>query len=241
MIRRLLFLAVVFAGSGAVGVHAQTAAITGRVTDPQGAVVPNATVTARSLETAIERTTQTTSDGVYRFPGLAPGNYTVRVVGMQNFAPAEAKNIHVDVGSVKDLNFSLVLSGVMTTLEVTAHAPLIESTRTDVSIVVDEANVARLPATSPFNVAGVAGVNGNMNDYAGLALTAPGVHYDNSGNSSDLIGPGSFNNHGNQYNIDGGNISDQVISTRDTLGASLDMLLLACSCASSDSASLPLR
>lgn len=222
MIRRLLFYAVVFAGSGAVAVHGQTAAITGRVTDPQGAVVPNATVTARSLETAIERTAQTTSDGLYRLADLTPGNYSVRVAGGQSFAFAEAKSIHVDVGSVKDLNFNLVLSGIMTTLEVKDQAPLIESTKTDVSTVVDEADVARLPASSPFNVAGVAGVSGNMNDYAGLALTAPGVHYDNTGNNSDLIGPGSFNNHGNQYNIDGGNISDQISSMRDTLGASVD-------------------
>jgi Carboxypeptidase regulatory-like domain/TonB dependent receptor len=221
----ILFCVAIFLACGAVAVYAQTASsatITGIVTDPKGAIVPDATVTVRNADTGLERTTKTTSDAEYRFPNLPPGVYTVRVVASQSFAPAEARNVRIDVGSVQDVNFKLELAGVATVVVVTREPPLIESTRTDVSTVVNEADVARLPATSAFNVAGVSGVTGNMNDYAGMALTAPGVHYDNTGNNSDLIGPGAFNNRGNQYNIDGGNISDQVTSVRDTLGASVD-------------------
>ena len=228
MARRLLSVLcciAMFAVSGTMAVRAQTAAsatITGIVSDPQGAVVPGATLIVHNLETGLERTTQTTTDGGYRFPDLPPGNYSVRVVATQSFALAEAKSVHIDVGAVQDVRFKLAMAGVSAVVEVTAQAPLIESTKTDVSTLVNEEDVERLPATSPFNVAGTAGVNGNMNDYAGLALTAPGVHYDNTGNNADLIGPGAFNNRGNQYNIDGGNITDQSVSTRDTLGASVD-------------------
>src|SRR5260370_1372288 len=67
-----------------------------------------------------------------------------------------------------------------------------------------------------------AGVNGISNDYAGLATTAPGVKYDFTSVSSDLLGPGAVNDRGILVNVDGGDISDQVVSTRDALGASLE-------------------
>jgi hypothetical protein len=56
----------------------------------------------------------------------------------------------------------------------------------------------------------------------GLATTAPGVRFDTSGNSGDVIGPGSFNNRGNLYLVDGVNITDQVVSIRDVPGASVE-------------------
>jgi hypothetical protein len=86
----------------------------------------------------------------------------------------------------------------------------------------DEADVERLPVTSAPIALGVSGVNGTMNDYVGLATTAPGVRFDTSGNSGDVIGPGSFNNRGNLYLVDGVNITDQVVSIRDVPGASVE-------------------
>src|SRR5205807_135484 len=60
------------------------------------------------------------------------------------------------------------------------------------------------------------------NDYAQLALTAPGVKQDTSSLTTDLIGPGSINNRGNLFNVDGANITDPLVSGRDGLGASVD-------------------
>src|SRR5438445_195088 len=67
-----------------------------------------------------------------------------------------------------------------------------------------------------------AAITGGVNDYASLALTAPGVKVDTSSISGDLIGPGSINNRANLYNVDGANITDQLVSGRDGLGASVD-------------------
>ena len=67
-----------------------------------------------------------------------------------------------------------------------------------------------------------AGTGGVVNDYAQLALTAPGVKPDTSGLTTDLIAPGSINNRGNLYNVDGANITDQLVSGRDGTGASVD-------------------
>ena len=63
---------------------------------------------------------------------------------------------------------------------------------------------------------------GAVNDYAQLALTAPGVKADTSGLTTDIIAPGSINNRGNLYNVDGANITDQLVSGRDGTGASID-------------------
>ncbi len=67
------------------------------------------------------------------------------------------------------------------------------------------------------------GASGVANDYAELALSAPGVKLDTSTLSREPIGPGSINNRGNLYNVDGGNITDQINSGRlGGIGASVD-------------------
>src|SRR5438309_4354011 len=68
----------------------------------------------------------------------------------------------------------------------------------------------------------LAPATGAVNDYAQLALTAPGVKSDTSGLTTDIIAPGSINNRGNLYNVDGANITDQLVSGRDGTGASID-------------------
>src|ERR1700676_3780951 len=192
-----------------------SATITGRVLDPKGSSVPDATVTATNTETGITRTTTTTSDGLYRFENLSPGIYDV-VMNVSGFSKTEAKNVKLQVGEARDINFNLTLAGQSQTVEVTSDLPLIESTKTDVSTVITDKEVAVLPTTTAFSAGGVA------NDYEGLALTAPGVRYDLKTDSSDLVGPGAVNDRGMLINIDGGNIIDQVVSTRDGFGASLE-------------------
>ena len=188
----ILALAVLVTGT----VHAQMAEITGHVTDPQGAVVADATVVARNIATGTENSVRTTSDGIYRFPSLAPGDYSVRVQAGHGFGSAEVRSVHLDVGAARDVNFKLTLAGATATVEVSGQAALIESTKTDLSTVVNDADVERLPVTSAPVTLGVSGVNGTMKDYVGLAASAPGVRFDTSGNSGDVIGPGSFNNRG---------------------------------------------
>jgi hypothetical protein len=199
---------------------AQTAAsatILGRVMDPQGALIPNATVTATKVDTGAERTTQTTSEGLYSFPNLRPGTYDITVEA-PHFAKAVSKGIRLEIGDARDINIRLSVAGAAVTVEVTAEAPLIQTTKTDVSTVVNDFDMAHLPVTNATGGAGGSGIN----DFASLALTAPGVRLDQTGNNLDLVGPGSYNDRGNLINIDGGNISDQVVSTRDAVGASVD-------------------
>jgi len=208
-------LLLVWSAQGTYGQGA-FATITGRVLDPKGAWVLNADVTATNTETGIERKTKTTSDGLYRFDNLPPGIYDV-TLDASGFNKAEAKSVKLQVGEMRDVNFNLELAGQKQSVVVTSELPLVETTKTDVSTVIDDKDVADLPTTTSFgNIGGVA------NDYEGLAATAPGVKYDYTGNSADIVGPGATNSRGITVNLDGGNISDQVVSSRDALGATVE-------------------
>src|SRR5690242_1865217 len=192
---------------------ASSAQISGTVVDPQGAVVPGAKVTATNQATDTGRSVTTTSTGNYVIPNLQPGTYNVAVEA-KGFAPGTTKDVVLRIGEQRDLGFKLGLAGSSESVEVTTTAPLIETTKTDVSTSVSNLDIERLPT--------IAGAGGVVNDYAQLALTAPGVKADTSGLTSDLIAPGSINNRGNLYNVDGANITDQLVSGRDSTGASVD-------------------
>lgn len=190
--------------------------ITGRAIDPSGALVTDVIVTAINLETGMIRTTETTSDGLYRFDNLPSGIYDLTAV-TKSFVKAEARNVKLQVGEQRDVNFSLKLAGEIQPVLVTTEVPLIETTKTDVSTIIDEKDMADLPTTAPYqNLGGVS------KDYLGLAASAPGIKYDYTGSSFDIIGPGYVTDHGVNINVDGGNISDQIVSARDALGASVE-------------------
>jgi hypothetical protein len=216
----LCILALVFTMALVPAIMAQsasTATIVGQVLDPQGAVVPNANITATNPATGVGRSVVTTSTGNYTIPNLPPGTYNVKVEA-KGFALGEAKNVILNVGDQRDLGFKLRVAGSSESVEVTTAAPLIESTKTDVSSTVTNLDMERLPT-----FAGSAVIGGAVNDYAQLALTVPGVRSDTSGlTTGDLIAPGSTNNRGNLYTVDGANITDQLVSGRDTTGASVD-------------------
>jgi hypothetical protein len=192
---------------------ASTAQISGSVVDPQGAVVAGAKVTATNQSTGVGRSVTTTSTGNYAIPNLTPGTYSVKVEA-KGFVAGDVKNINLNLGDQRDLSFKLNIAGTAESVEVTTTAPLIETTKTDVSSSVTSLDMERLPT--------LAGAGGVVNDYAQLALTAPGVKSDTSGLTTDLIAPGSINNRGNLYNVDGANITDQLVSGRDSTGASVD-------------------
>src|SRR5216683_368515 len=211
-----LTLTLLLAGSAGIAYaqSASTATIVGVVVDAaQGASIPNATVTATNTATRIAFPTKTTSTGDYTISLLPPGTYDVRVEA-QGFAVGASKGLTLNVGDQRDLNFKLAVAGTTTTVEVTGETPLIETTKTEVSSTVDDTALKNLPT--------FAGGGGVANDYASLALTAPGVKLDTSTLTGDLIGPGSINNRANLYNVDGANITDQLVSGRDGLGASVD-------------------
>src|SRR5687768_8801030 len=101
----------------ALPVHAQqTAAITGKVADTSGAVLPGVTVEARSNVLPAPRSTTTEVSGVYRLPALPPGNYTVTYTlpGMQTVT----REAQVQLGQDTVVDAALGLAGVTETVTV---------------------------------------------------------------------------------------------------------------------------
>jgi hypothetical protein len=124
-----LVLAVLVVLFVAVAANAQTfrGAINGTVTDPSGAVVPNAAVKATDKATGIEHTTQTTSEGLFAFQDLPVGTYKVAVTAA-GFPALTVDNVLVSQGTIYTLPVKLVLSQQSTTVEVSAAALTLDTT-----------------------------------------------------------------------------------------------------------------
>ena len=107
-------------GAATLALHAQTAdtAILGRVTDPQGSVVPKATVTVTESSTGVARTATTSGEGNFEIRYLVPGEYTVEV-GASGFRGERRTGITIQIAQQARINFSLQVGSVQQTLEVT--------------------------------------------------------------------------------------------------------------------------
>ncbi|WP_352430354.1 TonB-dependent receptor [Pyrinomonas sp.] len=161
--------------------QATTGNIEGRVLDQQEAVVVGATVTATNQQTGLTKSVTTDESGQYRLILLPPGSYTVRVEG-SGFAPAEARDVVVTVGGKVTLDWRLSPGGVVGELVVTGEAPLVETTRTSVSSVVNLRAIENLP---------VSGRN-----YLDFATLTPGVIRDPTRTGDLAVGgqKGTLNN-----------------------------------------------
>ncbi|HJQ32990.1 MAG TPA: TonB-dependent receptor [Pyrinomonadaceae bacterium] len=153
--------------------QATTGDIEGRVLDPNGAVVPNATVTAKNEATGFERTANTDADGNYRIVLLPPGTYTVEATAA-SFNKVANKNVEVTVGSKTSLDLSISAGGVTETVLVSTEPPTVETTRTSVATTINERSIQNLP------------INGrNFQDFATLS---PGVIRDPRGGDLSVGG-----------------------------------------------------
>ena len=109
--------------------HAQasyTAQIRGTVTDQTGAVMQNANVTITNVGTNISTVAKTDSKGLYLLAGLRPDRYVIRAEA-PGFRAQEQKDIVLQVDQQTTINFALSPAGVVTTIEVTQAAPLLDT------------------------------------------------------------------------------------------------------------------
>jgi len=121
--------------------QAGTGAVNGSVTDPNGAVVPNATVTITNKATNSSRTTTTNNVGLYSFVALQPGDYEVKIAA-GSFAPISLE-VSVQVGRVVDANATLKTGNVAEVVQVTAEG--LQTTQSNADAVIDVARIQDLP------------------------------------------------------------------------------------------------
>ena len=143
--RRYLFGAAVFVLLTCVSAFAQqtTGTITGRVVDQQGAAIPGATVTAKSVTTGFTRTETSDSEGVYRLAALPVGIYEVNAE-LSGFSTVSKKDIEVNVAQVVAVEFAMKVAALAETVNVTGATPLIQTTASGVGAVVDVKRIESL-------------------------------------------------------------------------------------------------
>lgn len=146
MKRIIPFLGIIllFAVSGFAQSQSTTGNIEGRVLDQNGAIVPNASISATNQDTGFGKTSTTDSDGSFIFVLLPPGRYKIEA-NAQGFSKATYENVVVTVGAKRTLEINLSVSGQVNVVDVQAGGDVVEATRTSISSTVDEKRVINLP------------------------------------------------------------------------------------------------
>ena len=166
--------------------------LTGVITDPSGAVVPDARVEIRDNAKGTLQSTKTDRGGVCQFSFLAPGKYTLTV--MHDGFRDEKRVVTVVLGPAVTVEVTLEIAKESTTVKVTGEAALIQAENGDVSTTMNEKQISEVPNPG--------------NDLTYIAQTAPGmvmnVENQFGANFSSLGMPGTSN----LFTIDGLNQND---------------------------------
>ncbi|MBZ5521932.1 MAG: TonB-dependent receptor [Acidobacteriia bacterium] len=184
--------------TGIVSAQTFRGGVQGTVTDSTGAAVVGADVTVTSPDTGLTRTAQTNSDGEYQVTELPIGNYNV-TVKKSGFKVQTLKGIKVEVSAMQRVDAQLVPGAVSEVVEVTAAAPLVETSQNNLGGSIAAEQMQELPVSG--------------RDFTKLLVMVPGSGGDPSGVADS---PGSFGlfsingNRGrsNNYLMDGTDMND---------------------------------
>jgi len=187
--------------------------ITGIVTDPTGAVVPNAAITAINVATGVRQVTRSTANGNYTLAHLVVGTYNVTAEA-QGFKTGAANDLILDVSQQREVNFTLALAGVTSEVKVTTAPPLLNTTNGTLGGLVSADQVRDLPL--------------NGRDITGLVYLQPGV-VSNTGGMGWMDAQGQWISNGNRGEtmtgtLDEGDISDAEMGTLQFTNFNLDAI-----------------
>ncbi len=200
----LLSVVLLFAvASDTVELRAQTQTtgeITGVVTDPSGAAVPNAKVVLKDKSKGSTQSAETNKDGVFRFHLLLPSNYTITV----NFSGFQetARAVDVALGQVTNGDIQLTIGTASQTVTVAAGSePLIQTENGNVATTFNQQQLSETPNPG--------------NDLTAFVQTAPGVVMNTTG------GLGNFSDHGigaasNLFTVNGMDDNDPFLNLNNS-------------------------
>ncbi|MGH9664094.1 MAG: carboxypeptidase regulatory-like domain-containing protein [Bryobacteraceae bacterium] len=153
-----------------------SAAITGKVTDPTGAPIAGAKVTAIDRDRGTQWPTVTNGEGVYNLPRVPVGSYNIKVEN-KGFQTATQSDVTLQLNQIARLDFQMKIGNVSQSIEVTSAAPLLQTQSTQLGQVSDARTNVELPRAT--------------RNYVQLTLLAPGsIHPD----------PSTFKNGGTTAN-----------------------------------------
>jgi hypothetical protein len=181
-----------------VAQSATTGALTGTVTDPSGAVISGATVTATDISTGQSRTVSTEANGSYRFSLLPPGNYSVKF-SASGFQSIEAPSITVNVTETAVLNHSLQVGAQTQSVTVEATTETVQTQNATVGVLVGSDTLTTLPL--------------NSRNYTQMINLSPGVNVNVAsaaavGNGTQDINVNGNGSNQNNYMMDGATLTN---------------------------------
>ena len=190
----------------AVAQNISTAQLSGTLRDPQGAVIPHATVTASDTSRGLSRTTLTDGQGNYLLLQLPPGTYTVSA-SAPGFSKLVEQNVILTTGQQAELPLNLVVGG-SETVTVNSGADIIETQRSSQSTTVDQLRIANLPT--------------NGRNYINFTLTNSQIARDAAPSVGAIptsgLNFGGARARSNSINIDGADAGDYISGgTRSTV------------------------
>ncbi len=139
----LASLSVLLVGATALG-QTTTATLSGVVRDASGAVVPDAKINARNVQTGAVRGAISDSEGRYSLINLGPGEYELRAE-RTGFRTAIQSGVLLTVGGASVVDLTVQVGEVTEVIEVKQDEPLVETTKAEVSRVINERSIDSLP------------------------------------------------------------------------------------------------
>lgn len=185
--------------------------IAGNVSDPSGAMVPNAKIVAKDTNTGATYQTVSSSAGAYRFPNLNIGSYDITATA-SGFKSATLTGVLVQTATTSAIDIKLQTGTVTESVVVNADVPTIQTESADIGTVVSTKQILDLPLPLGSTVQ-------NMRSPEAFAFLTPGV-----------VGPGSDSGNGGTFEskISGGQnyatevLLDGAATTRSENGSSFD-------------------
>lgn len=192
-----------------------TAAITGRVTDPSGAAVAGAKVTAIDTQRGTAWPTVTNSDGVYNLPRIPVGTYNVKVEN-QGFQISQQSNVTLQLNQIARMDFQLQVGNISQSVEVTSAAPILQTESAQLGQIIDSRTNTELPLAT--------------RNYVQLTLLAPGSVHPNpstfkNGQTTASSGRPYVNGNREQANnfildgVDNNQVSDNLVGYAPSVDA----------------------
>jgi hypothetical protein len=196
----VLFAVVLFATSSVAWSQTVQGVITGTITDPTGAVVPNVQVTITNPSTNFTETTTTGSGGSYRFPLVPPGTYTIDIKAA-NFAEVRASGVVVQASQTIPFDVKLEIAKAQASIEVIEQAVLVQTATSDLAVQIDRATIENAPladrdvfSTLPFLAPQVT-PGMDLNPTSGGARESGTSYILNGADDNDNFSEGAINIH----------------------------------------------
>jgi hypothetical protein len=182
--------------------QAANATLTGTITDPRGAVVSGASVTATHKATGVKRDTTTNDSGLYVLSNMPPGDYELKVAAQGFSTKVSKSDISLKVGQTVTLNVTLEI-GVNESVVIDLYAPrqVIDNSDSLIHGIIESSEVKSLPL--------------NGRNFLELALLVPGntlaPNFDPTKTNTVVISSAGQLGRGGNVTIDGVDTNDDVV------------------------------